>query len=68
MTKIINADTLFYFGDHAIFFTNEDLSKYTKIIAQKEAEETLYVINKRVNHINELKKGYSMITLSEPTN
>lgn len=68
MTKIVKREELVFVGDCCVYMTKEDMSKYTRIIAQKEAEETMYIIDKRINHLTQLKTGYSFIILSESVN
>jgi hypothetical protein len=68
MTKIVNKDELVFVGDCCVYMTKEDMSKYTRIIAQKETEETTYIIEKRINQLPQLKTGYSFIILSESIN
>ncbi len=49
MTKTVNKKDLVVYNDVVFLPTKEDFSKYTKVIAQTDTDETLYVVDKVFN-------------------
>ncbi len=68
MTKLIDSKELIEVGDMRVLLTKDDMTKYTKVLAQGQDAEVTYIIDKKLTNLEQVKKGNTLVILSEVNN